>query len=74
MHDGAYAFAAAERQALAELVRELGEKYVCEKLGTSRFALARILAELPVRAGTAALVRIGLKELKARSGSESTTA
>jgi hypothetical protein len=47
-------------------VRISGELAALEATGASRNALARALAGLPVYAGTAALIREGLKRLTRR--------
>ena len=56
----------AERAVLLEAVAMKGERVVIATLGVSRHAFARILAELPVRAGTLALVRSHISHLEDR--------
>ena len=48
---------------VAELVRKRGQGGAVEALAISRESLARVLARLPVRRGTVALVRQGLATL-----------
>lgn len=48
---------------IAKIVAESGERRAAEALHISRQTLARILAGLEVRRGTAALVRERLREL-----------
>ena len=54
-----------ERSRLREIVDARGETYVVTTLGLGRQTLARILAGLLVRRGTAALIRQWLRELDA---------
>lgn len=51
---------AEERQTLYVLIRRMGERALIEELAISRQSLGRVLAGLPVRRGTLALVRAGL--------------
>jgi len=66
MQTGTSELSGADRGALAKEVSRCGERAVRERLGVSRLALARALAGLPIRAGTVALVRIGLPALTAK--------
>lgn len=50
------------RGRVAALVGELGERLAAERLGVGRATLTRLVAGLPVRAGTLALVRAWEKE------------
>jgi hypothetical protein len=45
---------------VTEVVRTLGDAEASRRLGISRVALLRLLAGMPVRAGTLALAREGL--------------
>jgi predicted RNA-binding protein YlqC (UPF0109 family) len=51
---------AEERRALHVLLERLGERTLIMELAISRQSLGRVLAGLPVRRGTLALVRAGL--------------
>jgi len=51
---------AAERAALAALIREQGEEIVRARMKASRQAFTRAFAGLTVRLGTLALIRSGL--------------
>lgn len=53
------------RNQVTALVREAGEAATVRHLGISRLALARVVAGLPVRAGTIALVREALEPVAA---------
>lgn len=53
----------AERSYLRHLVETLGEHVVVERLGTTRHAIARLIAGLPARRGTVLLARIALARI-----------
>jgi hypothetical protein len=54
---------AAERRSLAVYVHRVGDRAAALEFAVSRSALARALGNIPVRAGTIALIRLGLTEL-----------
>jgi hypothetical protein len=51
----------AEREAIKKTIELAGEPLVLEMLSIGRQTLARVVAGLPVRRGTVALVRQGMK-------------
>lgn len=54
-----------EVTALRQRIAVVGEARVCKETDTSRDSLARAVGELPIRKGTAALIRIGLAKTRA---------
>lgn len=52
------------QQSVREVVDKSGLASAAKSLGVSREAITRVLADLPVRAGTAALIEQNLKALK----------
>ena len=64
MENAASRLSVADRELLLKQIEQKGEPHVRQALGISRLALARALAGLPVRAGTLALLRLGLPSLK----------
>jgi ABC-type thiamin/hydroxymethylpyrimidine transport system permease subunit len=56
------------RAAVSALAHALGERAAMNRLALGRLTLARLIAGLPVRAGTLALVRERLAALKREEG------
>lgn len=53
------------RDQVLDLAHRIGERGAARVLGINRQTLTRIIANLPLRAGTVALVRIGLSHAEA---------
>lgn len=53
-----------ERAAVRKLLSKIGEAKLVHTFGVSTESILRVLADLPVRAGTAMMVREGLRKAK----------